>query len=180
MTWPCRFHIDQRYLLPVQACLQLCIKGASNQLPDAVAFLADECSRLRAGFPCTRLMLPSLRADDAVPRAAGGNVILWCVSCLELLLVEPTRCIAGIAAASDRQNDCRRDDSEARASAMTQHRTSARQMQTVSEHGRAVLKVTITQYAAAKTVRGQALVRGGGDLRMCLHAQMRPGALRQL
>ena len=62
---------------------------------------------------------------------------------------------------------------------MTQHRTSARQMQTVSEHGRAVLKVTITQYAAAKTVRGQALVRGGDDLRMCLHAQMRPGMLPQ-
>ncbi len=53
-------------------------------------------------------------------------------------------------------------------------------MQTVVEHGRAVLKVTITQYAAAKTVRGKALVRGGEDLRMCLHAQMRPGALRRM
>ena len=68
--------------LLVQACLQLCIRGASNQLPDAMAFLEDECSRLRAGFPCSRLMLPSLRAHDAIPPAAGGNVILWCVSSL--------------------------------------------------------------------------------------------------
>ena len=66
--------------MPGQACLQLCIKGARDQLPDAVAFLQDECSRLRAGFQCSALMLPSLGADDPFPPAAGGNVILWCVT----------------------------------------------------------------------------------------------------
>jgi len=84
MSRRCRFRDDRPYCLLLQACLQLCIRGASNQLPDAMAFLEDECSRLRAGFPCSRLMLPSLRADDAVPPAAGGNIILWCVSSLNL------------------------------------------------------------------------------------------------
>ncbi len=84
MTRCFRFRDDQTYCLLLQACLQLCIKGASKQLPDAMAFLEDNCSRLRAGFPCSRLMLPSLRADDAVPPAAGGNIILWCVASLDL------------------------------------------------------------------------------------------------
>ena len=91
---------DRTDRLLLQACLQLCIKGASNQLPDAIAFLEDECSRLRAGFPCSRLMLPSLRADDAVPPAAGGNVILWCVSTSLWLTSNGklTRSFIGIAA----------------------------------------------------------------------------------
>ena len=64
-------------VVAMQACLQLCIKGAADQLPDAVEFLKDDCKRLRAGFQCSLLLLPILSHDDAVPSAPGGNVILW-------------------------------------------------------------------------------------------------------
>ena len=49
----------------------------------------------------------------------------------------------------------------------------------VPEHGPAILKATVVQYVPAATTRGKALVRGGDELRICLHPQTRPGAAMQ-
>ena len=49
----------------------------------------------------------------------------------------------------------------------------------VPEHRPDILKATVVQYVPAATTRGKALVRGGDELRICLHPQTRPGAPNQ-
>jgi len=56
----------------------------------------------------------------------------------------------------------------------TEHRKATRPA-AVPEHAPAILKATVTQYVPAATTRGKALVRGGDELRVCLHPQTRPG-----
>lgn len=62
---------------PAQACIQICIEGAAEKLPEAISFLMGKCGSLREAFPCMPLLLPPLGAQEQAPATAGGSTIRW-------------------------------------------------------------------------------------------------------